>query len=110
MITGEQIRAARERAALTQGQLGERVGVSLRTIGNWERGESVPRNKEGVLRSALGDFLPNRDSQAPPLDSASDAELLAEVARRFARTTHYPEKPGVDPAEDITQLPRLPRK
>jgi transcriptional regulator with XRE-family HTH domain len=110
VITGEQIRAARERAALTQSQLGERIGVSLRTVGNWERGESIPRNKEAVLRAALADHLPDEDGRFPPLNTASDAELLAEVARRFARAPKYPEDPHVGYADDVPNMRRLPRK
>lgn len=53
-FTGDDIRSARERAHLTQQELGEAVGVSLRTIGNWERGESVPRSRMAALIEVLG--------------------------------------------------------
>lgn len=78
MMTGPEIKAARERAKLTQAQLASRIGVGLRTVGNWERGETVPKNRMAALEALL---LPNDD----PLRGASDAELLAEVARRFAQ-------------------------
>lgn len=80
MMTGPEIKAARERARLTQAQLAERIGVGLRTVGNWERGETVPKNRMAALEALL---LP-RDTD-DPLREASDAELLAEVARRFAQ-------------------------
>jgi transcriptional regulator with XRE-family HTH domain len=38
---------------MTQRQLAERVGVSLRTIGNWERGETVPMARWAVLADVL---------------------------------------------------------
>lgn len=86
MIDGTEMRAARERASLTQGELAKRVGVSLRTVGNWERGESVPRSKEQAIRGALGEHLQDsRPEQGTSLRAASDAELLAEIARRFTR-------------------------
>jgi transcriptional regulator with XRE-family HTH domain len=53
-ITGEQIRAARERLRMTQQELAEELGVSLRTVSNWERGESVPRNRAGAIVDVLG--------------------------------------------------------
>lgn len=53
-ITGEQIRTQRERLQLTQQELADHVGVSMRTIGNWERGETVPRNRIGALAELLG--------------------------------------------------------
>lgn len=84
MINGTEIRAARERAGLTQGELATRVGVSLRTVGNWERGETVPQNRASVVERVLADWL-DALSPAPRLTAASDAELLAEIARRFER-------------------------
>ena len=40
---GARIRAARERAGLSQEELARRVGVSRPTIGTWERDEAEPR-------------------------------------------------------------------
>jgi transcriptional regulator with XRE-family HTH domain len=82
MTTGDQIRTARERAGFTQQQLGTMLGVSMRTVGNWERGASVPRNKLGAIKHLLDG---QAGTDAPALRDASDAELLAEIARRFAR-------------------------
>jgi transcriptional regulator with XRE-family HTH domain len=59
-ISGEQIRAARERARLQQGELAEMLGVSMRTIGNWERGQTVPRNRMAALEEALAEHLEPR--------------------------------------------------
>lgn len=53
-LNADQIRAARERLQMTQGELAQEVGVSLRTISNWERGHSVPRGRMGALVEALG--------------------------------------------------------
>jgi ribosome-binding protein aMBF1 (putative translation factor) len=52
-ISYEQIRAGRERLGMTQQELANHVGVSLRTVGNWERGESVPRMHMAVLADVL---------------------------------------------------------
>lgn len=55
---GIRIRDARTRRGLTQQQLADVLGVALRTVGNWERGITVPRNKrphlESVLKVSLG--------------------------------------------------------
>lgn len=53
-IDAEAIKAGRERRRLTQAELATELGVSMRTVGSWERGESVPRNRIGALRDALG--------------------------------------------------------
>lgn len=85
MMTGEQIRTARKRAGLSQGDLATLVGVSMRTVGNWEREDSAPGIAEPRLISALRDYLDNGPVSAGPLQAVSDVELLAEIARRFAR-------------------------
>lgn len=82
MIDGQQINSARQRAGLTQQQLAELVGVSLRTVGNWERGATVPRDREHAIRAVLSI---DHDVHDVGLRAASDAELLAEIARRFER-------------------------
>jgi DNA-binding transcriptional regulator YiaG len=53
-ITGDEIRAGRERKMMTQQELADAVGVSLRTVSSWERGESVPRNRMAVIAEVLG--------------------------------------------------------
>jgi len=53
-ITAEEIKAGRERVRMTQQQLADAVGVSLRTVSSWERGQSVPRNRAAVLADVLG--------------------------------------------------------
>lgn len=109
--TGQQIRDARERAGLTQEQLAQRVGVTLRTVGNWERGASVPRNRLARIREVLPD-LDRSDDRGVDLRSASDVEVLAEIARRFARTGEDEEhvrsapitRAGESPAHSATEF------
>lgn len=74
---GARIREARQRKRLTQGQLGKALGVSLRTVGNWERDEVMPQN-----RKAVEDFLGidlNADlevREVPPPAGAGAARAL----------------------------------
>lgn len=84
MMTGPQIKAARERAHLTQAELATRIGVGLRTIGNWERGETVPKNRMAALEALFSDATPSS-----PLHRFTDAQIIAELARRAAeRDSH----------------------
>lgn len=50
MITGEALRVARENEGLTQKDVAEALGVSLRSIGNWERAGMVHRKHWPALR------------------------------------------------------------
>lgn len=78
-VDGDEIRARREARGLTQQQLASAVGVGMRTVGNWERGENVPRNRMGMLREFFG--LDGADSD-DPIRAASEIALLAELLRR----------------------------
>lgn len=80
-MNGAEIRAARERRGWSQAQLADAVDVSPRSVGNWERGESVPKNRAARLRMVLNP----EPGTGNPLDAYSTAELLAEVAHRVAR-------------------------
>lgn len=42
LTLGERLRIARDRAGLTQAQLGEALGVRTQTVGNWERNATEP--------------------------------------------------------------------
>lgn len=80
-MNGDEIRQARERSGWTQQELAERIGVGMRTVGNWERGETVPKNRMAMLEHVLGAAEPTDD----PIRLAPDGVLLAELARRAAQ-------------------------
>lgn len=102
MLTGDDIKRARQMAGLSQGELAKLVGVSMRSIGNYERGETVPRGALPKLQEVLG---PHLGGHGPTLETASDAELLGEIAKRFARTrtSHgaATKQAGGSPADDL---------
>ncbi len=54
MKLGENLRAARTAAGLSQEALGERLGVVSQTVSKWERGESAP---DAMLLPTLADAL-----------------------------------------------------
>lgn len=73
-ITANELRTARRMANLTQSELAGRIGVSKRTVVNWERhGAMVPERAESTVREVL-DFsiLESEAGDAPDL-LASDA-------------------------------------
>lgn len=93
---GRRIKAARERKRWTQADLGREVGVGLKTVGNWERGATVPRNRMGRLVELLGPGIdPEQDVQVTRGVSPS-----AEVSLMFA---HYDELSAMD----LLRLSRL---
>ena len=46
MTFGEKVRALRRSARLTQSQLAEQIGVTLRTVQGYESGTSYPKQRE----------------------------------------------------------------
>lgn len=80
MISGDDLRDARSRRNWTQEELAVLLGVTQRTVTNWEAGR-VPANKEARVRDVLGAALAGGDDD---LSAYSDVALLAELGRRLA--------------------------
>jgi len=96
--TPEEIRRRRDTQGLSQEDLAKALGVSRRAVTNWETGAAVPggKNLRGLDR-VLGD-PPRADD--PTLSQADFLELLAEIARRYARAANN---------DDPHSAPDLPR-
>jgi len=109
MITGREIRRARQAHGLTQQEFADQLGVSLRSVGNWERNVRVPQNREGAIRAFL-----DSDSQKEPIsatvriDQFSDMELVAELMRRLAERTRRGQ--AADPLSPISAGDDLPNE
>jgi transcriptional regulator with XRE-family HTH domain len=78
-MNGDEIRRMREARGMTQEDLAIALGVGPRTIGNWERQKTLPKNRAGMLRAFFG---LDRDAAEDPLGAASEVELLSELLRR----------------------------
>lgn len=98
MTTGDDIRNARQRAGLTQAELAQQIGVSMRTVGNWERGDTPPDRYAARISAVLDGLISSADS--PTIEDYSDAALLAEIARRFDGTRSIRERPAAHPQPD----------
>jgi transcriptional regulator with XRE-family HTH domain len=74
VITGTQLRQARTLRGLSREELATLLGVSLKTVGNWERG-NVPPEREALVREKL--FTES------PLSGISNQDLVNELLRRL---------------------------
>lgn len=79
-MDGSTIRRMREARGWTQERLAKELGVGARTVGGWERGEAVPKNRMGMLYELFGQN--GSDGTVDPLRAASDIALLSELLRR----------------------------
>ena len=88
-ITGDALRIERGRRGLTQQQLGDVLGVSLRTVQLWEKGNPVPMTRYAGIHEALG-TLELGAAAANGLDAYSEIDLLTELIRRSATRLQPP--------------------
>lgn len=101
MITGKDLRRAREARRLSRRQAAEILKIGERTLGRWET-DGIP--EAGV--PAVEDFIkPPRRKGEPTLSEATDAEFIAEMARRLGQSVEEgPRKrrspPHADEATD----------
>lgn len=76
-----------------QDRLAKALGVSRRAITNWETGKAEPRGENRRrLDAVLGD-TPQPDIS---LQGATDAQFVAEMARRLAQRTNPAQLPKND--------------
>lgn len=91
---GARIRRARERAKLSQEELANAVGASVRAVGDWENDRRKPRNRLGAIEEVLGisldgepdDIMPpglrDRIRETLPPDEARRVEQVVEATLR----------------------------
>lgn len=89
--TPEEIKRRRQARGWSQQQLAEALGLSRRAVTNWETGNTEPRGANlRALERELGD---HDDDENVSLRDATDAQFLAEVARRVARGARKDQPP-----------------
>ena len=84
--TPKTIKDRRRELGLRQEDLAEQLGVSLRSVTSWERGEAIPR-RPALLDAVLGG--PGTDEQDEPttvidLSGATPVELVAALLEKVA--------------------------
>ena len=97
MNFGEKVRAARRELGLTQRELAEKAGVSLRSIASYESNQALPRTREATRRlaEALGvtsnyllteeeTFLVDAEEQFGPRGRRGAEKLVREITGLFA--------------------------
>ncbi len=92
MTFAEKIKALRKKAGLTQRALGEKIGVSTRTVGSYESGQSYPKSRETYEKMAelfhvrlnyL--FVENEEEEMHAMWEKEDGKIQAETLIRQAQ-------------------------
>lgn len=81
---GQRIRSAREARGWSQQDLAAAVGVTSRTVGNWERGRSPKQHIGAIERELHVKLRVEESTRNAVLADLDDAELVAELATRLA--------------------------
>ena len=89
MKLGENILKLRKQNGLSQGQLGEQIGVTRQTISNWELNETTPNPEQlkalsKVLSVSLDELLDN-EVEGVLMKKVSNTEQLAGTINKGLR-------------------------
>ena len=80
MTAGEQIKAARKKAGLTQRQLGEKLGISYQAVAQWENDLRNPKIESlRAIANALG--VPARDLTGAMIEKTKETSVFEEVRK-----------------------------
>ena len=63
---GKRIKRARERRRWTQAQLGSAIGVTQKTVDNWEHDKTYPKSAIGALEEVLSIVFDDEPEAVPP--------------------------------------------
>lgn len=73
---GLRLKTLREERRWSQQQLADALGVSTKTVSNWENGRNDPRSSLGAIEKLFGTSL--TENHADPVEAAIRASRLAE--------------------------------
>ena len=68
------VKAAREQLGMTQAELGEMVGVSTRTVQNWEGGVTSPTERQAQIIARIVDAIPAKTGTVSRLISIIESQ------------------------------------
>lgn len=98
---GLKIKRARERLRWSQAQLAAAIGVSQKTIDNWEHDKRYPKSAIGALEEVLGISFEDEPEPGPgapePEDPADQLERYAHEALEAAARLRAARQRQQDP-------------
>ncbi len=106
MISGPQFKRARDAVNLTQQEAASRLGVSLRTIGNWERSEVIPAKHWTAIRHLLPELQAEEEGLHLDSDIEQRNEARAYVSTLGRRLQKYRAEEGYT-VEEVAEVSEL---
>lgn len=90
MKFGEKLRAQRKKCKLTQAELASKAGIALKTVINYENGNTYPQNRE--IYNVLADIL---GVEAASLHNETD-DFITQAGQQYG-------KRGMDQARNLVE-------
>ncbi|WP_440881441.1 helix-turn-helix domain-containing protein [Tenacibaculum sp. C7A-26P2] len=100
-MNASEIKKRRKELGLTQEQLAKKIGITKRTIINYEKGEFIPESKVKLLHSILS----NKNEEAIPLDFSELNVMFVPLVNQYAYAGYLS---GYGDDEFIEGLSKIP--
>ena len=119
MTSGQLIKKFRERAGMTQRDLGEKLGIAPQTIAQWETNLRNPKvSTLKKIAAALGidyvNLMPDMyqfDITTSRLSEAFRSTIMAErMKAAFAKLNDQGQEIALERIEELTEMPRYQKK
>lgn len=116
MAVGKRIRAARKAKGLNQGELADKLGVSLDTISRWETEKRQPRsddltNLSQVLNVSIAYLMGIWDTMEPlGTEDIQILKLPEELKHKLENEAHRKTRLEISPELLTMPTPRTPAK
>lgn len=112
-MNGEKIRERRKELGMTQEELAEKLGISTRSVINYEQGHVIPKSKQAILHNVLFQI----DVRTSLENSAREPEAIFVSRFNEMQTMYVPlvsqyaqagYLSGFDDPEYLESLPKIP--
>jgi DNA-binding XRE family transcriptional regulator len=78
-----ELKELRKKQGLTQQQLANLIGVSLKTVQNYEKGEVIPETKHEILRNVLNPMVINEPNTEYKIIQTNCEEKLQNAIKEI---------------------------
>lgn len=106
-MKGQELKALREQAGITQSELADIIGVTRKTINTYENSDNIPDSKAKLLHIELSKIVTNKDSghEALHVNFEELSVMFVPLVSKFAYAGYLG---GYGDDEYLDDLPKIP--